>query len=259
MSKTRLGTTHWIQIGRLFLASFLMLFVALGYAEAQGPVSGNNTTPIAPKDPRFAMPTVGLKPGLTGITTASAIPNSQSYDFASNADLSTPTTFPGGTFSGGGSIRIVGTDWSSWNPPTAGKHVVYVAGGSIDINFNTPQGGAGAKVQPNDFGAHSIAIEAFDVGSNSMGSFTVLNIIGNGGATFLGITSISNNITRIRITSDSTSNGFAFSDLTYGFNAPPEVPEGDTLLLVGGGLGGLITWLGWQFTKMRSGKHRVRR
>jgi hypothetical protein len=32
---------------------------------------------------------------------------------------------------------------------------------------------------------------------------------------------------------------------------PAEVPEADTLLLIGGGLGGLATWLGWQWRKAR--------
>ena len=31
---------------------------------------------------------------------------------------------------------------------------------------------------------------------------------------------------------------------------PADVPEGDTLLLMGGGLGGVITWLGWQRRKL---------
>jgi hypothetical protein len=34
--------------------------------------------------------------------------------------------------------------------------------------------------------------------------------------------------------------------------APKEVPEADTLLLMGGGLGGLATWLGWQWNKRRA-------
>lgn len=33
---------------------------------------------------------------------------------------------------------------------------------------------------------------------------------------------------------------------------PAEVPESDTLLLFGGGLGGLATWLGWQWRKVRA-------
>lgn len=32
---------------------------------------------------------------------------------------------------------------------------------------------------------------------------------------------------------------------------PAEVPEADTLLLLGGGIGGLATWVGWQFRKRR--------
>ncbi len=31
-----------------------------------------------------------------------------------------------------------------------------------------------------------------------------------------------------------------------------EVPEADTLFLVGGGLGGLVTWLGWQRHRIKS-------
>jgi hypothetical protein len=34
---------------------------------------------------------------------------------------------------------------------------------------------------------------------------------------------------------------------------PAEVPEADTLLLLGGGLGGLATWLRWQWRKRRAG------
>lgn len=35
---------------------------------------------------------------------------------------------------------------------------------------------------------------------------------------------------------------------------PRDVPEADTLLLVGGGLGGMTTWLGWQLYRVRPKK-----
>jgi hypothetical protein len=35
---------------------------------------------------------------------------------------------------------------------------------------------------------------------------------------------------------------------------PAEVPEADTLLLFGGGLGGLATWLGWQRRRIAARK-----
>lgn len=34
-------------------------------------------------------------------------------------------------------------------------------------------------------------------------------------------------------------------------NGPSEVPEADTLLLLGGGMGGLATWARWQWSKRR--------
>lgn len=34
-------------------------------------------------------------------------------------------------------------------------------------------------------------------------------------------------------------------------NGPRDVPEGDTLLLLGGGLGGLATWLCWQWSERK--------
>lgn len=42
-------------------------------------------------------------------------------------------------------------------------------------------------------------------------------------------------------------------------SAPSDVPEGDTLLLFGGGLGGLATWVGWQWRKARAAPASPRR
>ena len=39
-----------------------------------------------------------------------------------------------------------------------------------------------------------------------------------------------------------------------GIIAPADVPEGNTLLLMGGGLGGVVTWLGWQRRRVRKNK-----
>lgn len=39
-------------------------------------------------------------------------------------------------------------------------------------------------------------------------------------------------------------------------NGPPEVPEADTLLLLGGGLGGMVTWLGWQYRRAKRAVNR---
>lgn len=52
---------------------------------------------------------------------------------------------------------------------------------------------------------------------------------------------------------DNTVDASACSGVTPSApSAPKEVPEADTMLLFGGGIGGLATWLGWQWRKTRS-------
>src|SRR5215213_4037308 len=58
---------------------------------------------------------------LMQITDPALVPNQRVYDFAPDAPGSAPTTVPGGTFAHSGSVydvRVVGIDWSSWNPQT---------------------------------------------------------------------------------------------------------------------------------------------
>jgi hypothetical protein len=251
--KTKSNSSYWQRCLWIFLGIWLF-FSLVTAAGAQGPASGFNSKKVFPSTTPPSMPKLPLVPGASGITNPSSISNAKVYDFSPNPDLSSPTSFPGGTLSGGGIVEIVGTDWFCWSPNTPGKHVLFEPGMSVDIFFGSSQGGVGVKAQPNDFGLHSIAIEAFDSTGNSLGSFTRTSISGNCGAAFLGIASSSNNIARVKITSDATSSGFAFTDLTFGLNPPPEVPEADTLLLMGSGLGGLATWLGWQWRKARSRK-----
>jgi hypothetical protein len=56
---------------------------------------------------------------------------------------------------------------------------------------------------------------------------------------------------------DATSLTSTSAVLAQGVGGPAEVPEADTALLLGGGLGGLATWVGWQrrrfFARKKSG------
>ena len=60
------------------------------------------------------------------------------------------------------------------------------------------------------------------------------------------------------VTSGGNSIGSSGGGLSVGAApapaAPKEVPEGDTLLLFGGGIAGLTTWLGWQWRSARGKK-----
>ena len=152
---------------------------------------------------------------VTGITDPTLIPNSSVYDFSADVEFSAPTSFPGGIFSGDRQVRVVGDTWSTWNPQIDGKHVLFAPSDTIDILFTSPQVGIVVKAEPNIMDWFNITVEAFDSGGASLGSFTQ-SINGNGGASFLGVLSTSDNIAKITLRSDPAANGFAFSDLTYG-------------------------------------------
>ncbi len=188
--------------------------------------NNSNGAPI-PVEPEPGSSEYSASACTTGVTDPASIPSPKSvYDFSGNPDLSTPTTFPGGTFSypGGGEVRVVGTDWATWNPPSPGKHVFFTFSGTHTITFTDLQSGVGVVAEPNAFGVHPITIEAFNASSVSLGSFTV-PIEGLAGASFLGITRCACDIKKVTLKNEDDpilppgSKGFAYSDLTYGGTA----------------------------------------
>jgi hypothetical protein len=152
---------------------------------------------------------------VVGITDPSVVQSPQVYDFSQDGDGSVPSVFPGGTFSGGGSVSIVGDDWVTWNPQEDGLHVLFATSGVATVSFNSPQQAVALKAEPNVFDVFNITIQGFDSDNNLLGSFS-LAIEGDAGASFLGLQSCASNISSIVISSDPGAEGFAFTDLTYG-------------------------------------------
>ena len=152
---------------------------------------------------------------LTQISDPASISPSTTYDFSSDPEDSSPTSFPDGTFAGTGHIELIGPGWSSWNPQILGKHVLFAVDGTYRVNFNAPQQAVGLVAEPNQHDWFEISVEAFDASSSSLGSVT-RSIDGFGGAAFLGIESDAATISAIEITSAPGAAGFAFSDLVYG-------------------------------------------
>jgi hypothetical protein len=191
----------------------LILILALGalpaFADDSGP--GSNTGGATTAAVTSAAQPQESATDAVGITDPAEICDASVYDFAGDAEFSNPTTFPGGTISDG-EVRIVGSSWATWNPPSPGKHILYVPDASVDIVFSTPQSGVGVVAEPNPFGVYNITIEAFDSGATSLGSFT-LGIDGLAGAAFLGLLSTSADIASVTV---SGVVDFAFSDITYG-------------------------------------------
>jgi len=201
------------------IAMMLVLMVSLGgtsIAQAdEAPPTGSNTgtAVIPPTTGQVPTPSVDAVSALTGITDPAQICQRTAYEFADYANgTANPPTFPGGTFSGTGTVVVVGSGWSTWNPPSPGKHLLYAPTATYDIIFTTPQQGAGVKAEPNPFGVYNIAVTAFDASNNSLGSFTRA-IDGNAGAAFLGLLSPTANIKKLTVNSTVD---FAFSDVTWG-------------------------------------------
>jgi hypothetical protein len=181
-------------------------------ANGPAPASPPSTQTYSPL-PSTGLPCMGLVDPLT-------VDPQTVYDFSTDVAGSRPTTFPGGTFSTipatlGYGIRVVGTDWSTWNPQTAGKHILYVP--SQTIRFTTPQQAVGVVAESMAFGLHNVTIEAYNTANKLIGQFT-RSIDGNGGAAFLGLGSPNADISYVQLYADTSANGFAYSDLTYGGN-----------------------------------------
>jgi len=104
--------------------------------------------------------------------------------------------------------------------------------GVFRIDFVTPVNSAGARVQPNFFGAFSGTISAFGPANTLLGSFAVSGTNGgngDGSAVFAGVFSDAYNISRLEFA--GFGNGAAIGELRAG-----SVPEPSTFaMLIGGG------------------------
>jgi hypothetical protein len=138
------------------------------------------------------------------------------YDFSADDEYSAPTWFPDGSvMCPGGEIRVVGSSWTSWNPQTDGKHVYFAGAGIAFVLFDSLQGAVGVVAEPNAWGYHDVVLLAINSGGSLSGA-AIRSIDGNGGAAFLGVASLYNDIRGFIVISEEDAYGFAFSDLTYG-------------------------------------------
>ena len=162
-----------------------------------------------------------LDGSLIGITDPSLIPNAKVYDFSSDPEFSQPNSFPDGSFSGDGQVRVVGSSWPVWGQPV-GKHVLWVTTSTIDINFTVPVRGVAVEATTILTAVSwPVTIEAFDEAGVSLGSFT-RSIFGST-SEFLGLLSSSNNIAKITINCNPFST-FTITDLTYSSTEPEPEP-----------------------------------
>jgi len=203
----------------IFLTTLALCLVLAAPVLAAGAEAGYNADPnVPPSDNGIPAPVGSAGTGVlscVGISDPSIIVPQTVYDFSADAEYSSPTTFPGGTFAGSGVVCVVGSTWGTWNPNVYGKHILYASTGSYTVTFSTPQRAAGVVAEPNAFGLHDIEIQAYDSTDTLIGSFT-RSIEGYAGAAFLGLSSSACDIKWIRVMSSSSALGFAFSDLTYG-------------------------------------------
>ncbi len=191
-------------------------------AAPTGSNSGGVAAPLAPTPVQAAPAVAESDPTLTWIDDPALIVPSTVYNFAGDAEFSSPTTFPGGAFAGTGEVRVTGNSWMTWNPNVSGIHVLFASTGSYEIRFDTPQAAVGAVVEPNNLEQYFITIKAWDAYDGYLGSYTK-PIVGDAGAAFLGLLSNRYDIKRVVVSSEPNAGGFAFSNLTYGGSLVPEV------------------------------------
>jgi hypothetical protein len=114
---------------------------------------------------------------------------------------------------------------------------------SSDVNNTTPSGGSPLVVLPSGEvegspigGGDGRGTVSFSSGPTAVTSLEISHIIESG----------SPNGTIYLIYADDAPSAAPTPTPV----APSEVPEADTLLLMGGDLGGVVTWLGWQRRKL---------
>lgn len=126
-------------------------------------------------------------------------------------------------------VRQQGVDWFGDFP--AGEFLIHQPNSesSLDtseqifIRFDSPVFGLGAEFQPVVDATFTITIEAYDVTSTLIDSFTSTSLDGN--LQFFGVLSDTANISFIRLLNNTTgtfNDGFAFGRLQLALNAVPE-------------------------------------
>ncbi len=121
---------------------------------------------------------------------------------------------------------LVGTFTSSLNPSTFGQSVTFTF-------CATPVAPTSANARPPVYDGSTLIGYLGSPDSNGCSSFTT-------SALAIGTHHISLGDPNI-----------PFATLDQVVQGPRDVPEGDTLLLLGGGIGGVGVWLRWQWSKRR--------
>ena len=201
----------WTAVGALVLMALVSFSARPASAGDHGVNSKAHGTAQQPEDKPLPR-----SPGVTGLTDPSAIKHPcPVYSFTGDEPESQPSVFPGGTFEGAGRVVVVGETWQTWNPQTAGLHLLFAFEGHYTVRFHTPVKAVVLKAEPNAFDTFPITVSGFDPQGRPLGSFS-RSIVGNSGADYVGLASESRPIRSITISAPPEAVGFAFTDLTWG-------------------------------------------
>lgn len=130
-----------------------------------------------------------------------------------------------------------------------GEALLFTGGsnGPISISFATGVTGVGAQIQSDYWGAYDAKLEAFDAGSNSLGSFTLAGVASGAGddsAIFIGLLSSTADIFGVTFSlvnaPSNTVTQFAIGNVAL---VTTPIPEPEIYAMMGVGLG-LLGWVG---------------
>ena len=203
-----------------------------------------------------------------GVPDALASPNNLPLNFFNvnsprGAVFTTPGTSVGVSANGAiGPVRfgdLNATYPSLFSTFSAQRLFTPIGSNIVDVQFFVPgstnpaaTSGFGAVFTDVDL-ANTTSIQYFDVNNVSLGTFFApVDVVADGGLSFLGVSFGANIVSRVRITNGNASLGpnetaaidlVVMDDFLYG--EPQRVPEPGTLVLLG------VAIIGWRFGKPR--------
>jgi hypothetical protein len=164
---------------------------------------------------RFTQPDAAYQAATT-LIDISSIPENSSVSSVTDGSLTV-------NFNNSIVRRQVPGNWATWSSPPASESstppVLFSTPTSLELVFSKPVSAFGFELEPTSFASYPVSAQFFS-GAILSGSVN-LNVVGNAGARLFAASDVASPFTKIGITADPNSKGFAIAQLRYASQQPP--------------------------------------